>query len=584
MRAVHIIFPVLRGARKFKIEKGRRWSVIEHLILQALATRPRSARELSEDSGGLPRRVIIEAITRLMRAGWVELLSSGSTVVFDATNIGKARSVDQELPSAITPTNKWRSFQIDAHTGAAFRVGDLTTLHYNAVPQTTDEQIVHFLDRPAIESEDLGEIFNAIEGQDELIVGVHPSATRLSRTNGIVTYRHGVPEGIPSKAPKAFVDFIENEYAKVRELEKTLPEPSRPAVAAATRESSDNSYLFDNTDLILDGKGHEEALSKLIKSADTRILIHSGFVTTNVDAVLPKLLAAAGRSVRIDLFYGQDEAEGARTSSELAIEHLKKKIAGTGVREMFHIHPFSTESHSKIAIADDRQAGWTAIVGSCNWLAADYKSFDASVRLRDPRLVGQLLKILGKMAKGRVGVWNDTNVAGLFVLGRSVERLPAKGGRKAQIDLLFTGDHAPLVMEAARMARERVFVLSHQFGIAGRPVTIFPLMDSAKSSGIDVSVFYGKSSGKRGAGKMTAEELLDLRQRYGEAGLVLRSVERPRLHAKVLGWDRDEIAITSFNWLSVDPNDQKPLREIGVRIKSNRIAEQFLQDFDRAQW
>ncbi|WP_179877555.1 phospholipase D-like domain-containing protein [Rhizobium anhuiense] len=584
MRTVHIVFPVLRGARKFKIEKGRRWSVLEHLILQALAARPRSARELSEDAGGLPRRVIIEAITRLMRAGWVELLSSGSTVVFDATNAGKARSVDQELPSAITPTNKWRSFQIDAYTGAAFRVGDLTTSHYHALPQTTDEQIVHVLDMPTIESEDLSEIFNAIESQDELIVGVHPSATRLSRTNGIVTYHNGVPEGIPSKAPKAFVDFIEREYAKVREVENSLPKPFRQPVAAQPQGKSENSYLFDYTDLILNGKGHEEALSKLIKNADTRILIHSGFVTRNVDAVLPKLLAAAGRSVRIDLFYGQDEEDGSRTSSELAIEHVKKKIAGTGVREMFHIHPFSTESHSKIAIADDRQAGWTAIVGSCNWLAADYTGFDVSVRLRDPRLVGQLLRILGKMAKGRIGVWNDTNVAGLFVLGRSVERLPVKGGRKAEIDLLFTADHAPIVMEAARLAKERVFVLSHQFGIAGRPVTIFPLMDAARSSGIDVSVFYGKPAGKEGATRMTAEELLDLRQRYGESGVKLASVERPRLHAKVLGWDRDDIAITSFNWLSVDPNDQKPLREIGLRIKAGRIAEQFLGDFERAQW
>lgn len=105
------------------------------------------------------------------------------------------------------------------------------------------------------------------------------------------------------------------------------------------------------------------------------------------------------------------------------------------------------------------------------------------------------------------------------------------------------------------------------------------LMDAAVSSGIDVSAFYGKPAGKK-----TAEELLDLRHRYGKSGLKLRSVERPRLHAKVLGWDQDDIAITSFNWLSVDPNDQKPLREIGVRIKAARIAEHFLQDFHRAQW
>ncbi|MFA1677986.1 phospholipase D-like domain-containing protein [Rhizobium mongolense] len=577
MRTVHIIFPLFRGARQFKIEKGRRWSVIEHIVLQALTARPRTAKDIAE-AGALPRRMVVEAITRLMQAGWVELRSTGSTVVFDATELGRVRSGQDELPRAIDPKNIWRSFYIDGETGSAFRIRELTTSNRRNLPVSTDEQIVHEVKRRELDSENLTEIFNALENQDEFIVGVYPSVSRLVPTFGIVTYRDGVPEGIPSRAPRSFIDFIQREYEKIRASEAALPVAKPQAPSAEVIAKENKSYLFENNDLILDGKEHRDGFIKLIKSADKRLLIHSGFVTENVQGVLPNLLAAAGREVRIDLFYGQDDDPKGKTSSENAIEFLKKQIAGTGLRERFHIHPFSTESHAKIAIADDRQNGWTALLGSCNWLASGFTSFDATVRVRDPRMVAELVSILARLSKGRLGVWTETATA-LSVLGRQISRIPPRNGRKAEMDLLYTKDHPSLVMDAARAARKRIFVLSHQFGVAGRPVTIFPLMDVAKSTEVAVSAFYGKPAGKK-----TAAELLDLRERYGEAHLQLRSIERPRLHAKVLGWDDDNLAVTSFNWLSVDPSPHKPLREVGLLIKSNQIAEKFLRDFDLAQW
>jgi hypothetical protein len=69
MKPVHVIFPVLRGSRRFFVEKGRRWSVIEHLLLDSVTQEPATAVQLHQKSG-LPRRVIVEAFIRLMRAGW----------------------------------------------------------------------------------------------------------------------------------------------------------------------------------------------------------------------------------------------------------------------------------------------------------------------------------------------------------------------------------------------------------------------------------------------------------------------------------------------------------------------------------
>jgi hypothetical protein len=90
MKAIHVVFPVLRGTRRFFIEKGRRWSVIEHLLLDIVARTPSSTTRLSAKSG-LPRRVIVEAFIRLMRAGWVEIVATPDGPVFKATALARQR-------------------------------------------------------------------------------------------------------------------------------------------------------------------------------------------------------------------------------------------------------------------------------------------------------------------------------------------------------------------------------------------------------------------------------------------------------------------------------------------------------------
>jgi cardiolipin synthase len=56
-------------------------------------------------------------------------------------------------------------------------------------------------------------------------------------------------------------------------------------------------------------------------------------------------------------------------------------------------------------------------------------------------------------------------------------------------------------------------------------------------------------------------------------------VYTPRLHAKLLAWDDDALAITSQNWLSADPSDNAPLREIGVFINAPKVADQVIRLF-----
>lgn len=72
MSVVRVAIPLLKGKRKFYLEKGRPWSLAEHVLLAALANKPRTVGELAI-AGDVPQRLVLEALIRLMRAGWVSL-------------------------------------------------------------------------------------------------------------------------------------------------------------------------------------------------------------------------------------------------------------------------------------------------------------------------------------------------------------------------------------------------------------------------------------------------------------------------------------------------------------------------------
>jgi cardiolipin synthase len=90
MTILYVAFPVLRGRRRFYVEKGRRWSLVEHVILDSVARQPASAADLAKRSD-LPRRIVVEAFIRLMRVGWVELAPGPNGFLFSATPIGRAQ-------------------------------------------------------------------------------------------------------------------------------------------------------------------------------------------------------------------------------------------------------------------------------------------------------------------------------------------------------------------------------------------------------------------------------------------------------------------------------------------------------------
>ena len=93
-----ILLPVYRGVIQATIDKGHRWSDIEHLVLIGLAQNDYTLSDL-ECQSNLPSEVLLEAINRLMRAGWVEINETADRITFRATSSGLVEADKDTLSS-----------------------------------------------------------------------------------------------------------------------------------------------------------------------------------------------------------------------------------------------------------------------------------------------------------------------------------------------------------------------------------------------------------------------------------------------------------------------------------------------------
>jgi phosphatidylserine/phosphatidylglycerophosphate/cardiolipin synthase-like enzyme len=579
MTTVQVIFPVLKGSRRFIIERGRRWSVIEHLLLDAVSRGAASAADLAKQSS-LPRRVVVEAFIRLMRAGWVEITATSRGPLFQITAAGASLVHYEQLPSATAREPRWRGFAIEQLSGSVYRGRELDLYHKNQIASHVGENPVVYLSASdAHDLEDMGEVFTTIEGEDEIIIGVDRGSEKLAERYAIITVKDGEIDGLPGRAPEKLRTAVLNAASQMSARLAENGKASAPVIAVREPiEETPATTLgaYDTTDLVVDGDDHWRSLDRIIAGASERVIIHSTFISDErAAAVLPLLLRAAERGVTIDVLWGQDDLSSSTRSSQVAAAKMQAGVHEAGRTGSIRVHPFSTNSHAKIVFADS-QKGWNALVGSCNWLASDYKSFETSFRLREPILVGQLMKKLAGLSQGRPGVWNELAID-LAVLGRKIMDMPPPRGRKVPMRLLYGSDHARLVLKARDDAERRIFALSHRIGITAESLTLLPALAAVKEKGIEASFFYGRTTGP-----LSGAAGADLVRTFAEAGVQVEPIHRPRIHAKVLGWDDDHLAISSLNWLSADPSESKPYSEVGILVNAPGIADNFMAQFQNA--
>ncbi len=583
MSVVRIAIPVFRGKRRFHLLKGRPWSPIEHLILQALTEQPRTVARLAEQSG-LSKRLVIEALIRLMGVDWVEMSAQKTGTLFRATSNGRDNAFLDELPSFPKAITRWLTFVVDRVTGMTFRGRELPIFERHMIQQREENETIIWLEPSAdLFQEELRAVFSAVLEEDETVVDVDAAGDRLAERYALVLVRNGKPEGLPK-----FASLLERAIIEAANKGSAVPRSSGPitikASVAQPRKDDDaptpRQIAFQSSDLILGGEAHKTAFVNAIRRARERVVVHSTFVSRNsLEFAMPMVVDAARRGIRVDILWGENEDKPEVLETRRLLADARANLSALSLDNLVSIHPFSTNSHAKVIVADDAQAGRdVAIVGSCNWLNSAFESFEASVRIRDQNIVADLLDVLSDLSRGRDRLWKPLAV-NLAKLAREVRLRPRLGGAHADGCLVLGAQHGHFVREARDHATRRILVTSHRLGTAAKQAVIVPAVAAARDrKGIETQVFFGRTSGG-----MTGRAAAEITLEAGRDGVVVRPICEPRLHAKVLAWDDDSVVITSQNWLSADPSYSSPLEEVGVYLKCARIADHFINVFLNAR-
>lgn len=579
MSVVQVAVPLLRGKRRFHIDKGRPWSIVEHTILAALAEKPYRAIDLAEEAN-LPRRLVIELVVRLMRAGWVELTQKTDGVLFSASERGKAAAKQDELPIVPKRMNRWIGFVIDQITGTIYRTREMPPFERHVLIERAKTEPIIWIDQPRQDVEpNLKDIVGSLFHEDEHFVGLDQVGDRFVHRFALVTVKDGQIDGLAKRAPQQFREIV------LKAALQTDPElgamvtafkASPPPALSETKINEPIDVTFAHDDLVLGGQAHKEIFEDTIQRAKHRMIIHSTFVSqSSLEDWLPKLYNAAQRGVKIDILWGESDEKKEVNKTRATVLDLRKKIEIDGLTQSIRVHTFTTGSHAKFIIADKgRSDRFIGILGSCNWLSSGFHSFEASARLRDPAILGLLTFQLVELSRGASGHWTALS-SDFYRLAETISKMPRPTGPKAKASIVLGSAHKHYVRDARDNSKSEIFVTSHRFGVGGRQSVIVPALAAAEARSIKTNVFYGIASGKGAANLVAANTIGN-----ADSGVQIKAVHNPRLHAKILGWDDDNLVLTSQNWLSADPGDVDPLQEIGIFVKSTGIARMVRERFN----
>jgi cardiolipin synthase len=344
-----IAIPVLRGKRRFHLDKGGPWSIVEHVVLAAIAAEPKTAAQLAVE-GDLHRRLVIEVLIRLMRAGWVELNQGADGITFNTSATGKVAAGLSELPDTPKRISRWMNFVIDRLTGTLYRSRELPFYERHIIADRSFNERLVWMEPLNIEVNDsVGALVATLFSDDERFVSMDCAGDRLVDRFALASVRGDRVEGLPPRAPAELRRMVIEaaKTASTKSLATGSIKYRPPPMPRQFRERPEEvrPIIFQSSDLIFGGNGHEAALDGAIRKARHRIIIHSTFIAMDkFDARKPLLVGTARRGVKIDVMWGEDEERSLSISTRTAVDRIRREVASIG---LLQVHPFSTGSHAR---------------------------------------------------------------------------------------------------------------------------------------------------------------------------------------------------------------------------------------------
>lgn len=567
-----ILLPVYRGAIKATIDKGHRWSDIEHLVLIGLSQNDYTVSELEHQSN-LPGEVLLEAINRLMRAGWVEIKETVDRIAFRATLSGLVEADKNTLTPIPREQTRTLQFIIDRVSNTVFSNRECVLLKENKARKLLNDHRDNppLVLAPNVFDNDLptyGEIVEPLLSRDEEFVTYNPEKSGLSSDfYAKLTVTGEEIEGLPDHATDSLKSLLMEAASGAATSDKKT-DVSGVNMVQAIEAWPTYVIDLDKQDLCIGGKAHEGLFNTLLRNARRKVIIHSTFL--RYDALAEKLnvfAEAVKQGAEIDILWDREDTNKAGKK----LRECRELIEEQGLAHKVRIHPTSTGSHAKLLVADDGQGEYLVVVGSCNWLYTGFNSTEVSVCFRDRKIVTDCLKILEKLIHRPR--FRDVQLrADIVALQNQMKPITKREAGSVKARLLSFGCHERCIELARDTAQRDIFIASNKLGGPVETQMLIPVASAVQARAVDVSVYYQTQTGP--AEDEAVRDALD--DKY-TGSLHLKRIDKA--HAKLLCWDDDHVVITSLNWLSKDIDPQQSLGEIGVYLKGTGLANYVKESY-----
>jgi hypothetical protein len=555
-----IYVPVLRTAVSYTVSFGRRWSLLEHMLLLELVASRRTVAQLTEDAS-VPSRMIVEALINLLGANWIEIRADNKDVFFTATVVGARRASEPELPAKLGRDTRFTSLCFDQVTGAWLRSDDLNLVYHDNLPNDANilDPVYKTLDSGDGSFRDLLYL-----DADQSLEQDEPRLKTPSRPFARFEVSLGTVVGLPAYAPLRLRRLL---------LESTGEgqEDGEASHNKSPGEMDEIRDTFIQKDIIVGGEAHLVLVRRALAEAATTVVIHSCFVHPEVVAkLLPDFEAAAKRKVRVELLWGlnRDPESLENPPPVKAAERVLDRLA-PDLRRRIQMSGSSSGSHAKLLVFDATDGSWRSAVGSCNFLSTWYDALDVTVFSRSQRLAALLLGWLVSSQLPAAGSWSPTarRLDHLWTAARASAVSRGESGEHG-ITLLVDEDHYACIRQARDEAQRRIVMGCDLFGIAAETSAVVPL-ERAALRGRAVHIFY-----QRPTRFLASEGHAPNREAFLKRGLHLERMEK--LHGKVLLWDDDALGASSFNWLSTTADGTRARgAELGLLLRGAGVARLF---------
>jgi len=561
MKIVYV--PLYRCAVSYTVSFGRRWSVLEHLILVELSNQRRAVSELVNLSN-LPDRLVIEALTNLLRASYIEVRTSETGVTFTATKLGQRRASNEMLPSKLARSVRWASLCADRVHGGWIRAEDLDLVYDRDLPPEAFviEPRLHTYDPNDSSLRDLLAL-----NPDEALEPVPAEFRTASRPYARVEVAFGgVHRGLPSYTSLALKDAVLRaaELAPEHQVDDDLDPAALDGFEFRDEVRAEN--------LIVGGEAHRELLRTCLENTASHIIIHSCFLSgETVTDLLPEFERAAKRKVKIELLWGlnfdpeSEKVKNSKSSVEGALNGLSPSV-----RAKVQLSPISSGSHAKVIVYDERTTGrLTSIVGSCNFLSSNFDWMEVSLVSRSQGLARSLLGYILASQLPPAGPWSPTarRINNFWSRAKVLSQQCKEEGSHT-LTLLVDSDHYACVTRARDMATKAITLACDLYGVAAETSVLVPMVRALELNK-RVQMYYSRPSKfLHEAGRAPGDTLNDAQREHLH--------RRDEFHAKFLLWDDGGLAITSFNWLStVTDASRSRGAELGILVEGSGAASAF---------